>query len=126
MARLLNSSLKNVNSVNMLSSNFCDGVDHIFSDVDEDLKEGVVVFDVAAEHVDNLSIILNSRTTTDFKDFKSIHDVIDITRFSSLKKLIMVTGYVIRFVNNLKGTLKNATTIVISDDTLTIDEYKTW
>ena len=36
--------------------------------------------------------------------------MIDITRLSSLKKLIMVTDYVIIFVNNLKGTLKNENT----------------
>ena len=51
-------------------------------------------------------------------------NVIDITRFSSLKKLIIVTGYVIRFVNNLKGTLKNDNANVLLENTLTIDEYK--
>ena len=53
-----------------------------------------------------------------------MYNLIDITRFSSLKKLIIVTGYVIRFVNNLKGTLKNDNANVLLENTLTIDEYK--
>ena len=39
----------------MLCSNFYDGAGHIDLDVDKDFKEGSdVVFDVAAEHVNNL------------------------------------------------------------------------
>ena len=46
---------KGVNSVNMLCSNFYDGASHIALDVDKDFKErSGVVFDVAAEHVNNL------------------------------------------------------------------------
>ena len=40
-----------------------------------------------------------------------------------MKKLIIVTGYLIRFVNNLKGTLKSDNTNVLLENTLTIDEY---
>ena len=47
--------------------------------------------------------------------------MIDITRFSSVKKLIIVTGYVIRFVNNLIGTLKNDNTNVLLENTLKSD-----
>ena len=50
--------------------------------------------------------------------------MIGIARFSSLKKFIIVTGYVIRFVNNLKGNLKNGNTDVLLENTLTTDEYK--
>ena len=50
--------------------------------------------------------------------------LIDITRFSLLKKLIIITGYVIRFVNDLKRALKNNNTNVLLENTLTIDEYK--
>ena len=49
--------------------------------------------------------------------------MIDITRFSSLKKFIIVTGYIIPFVNNLKGTLKNDKANVLLENTLTIHEY---
>ena len=50
--------------------------------------------------------------------------LIDITRFSLLKKLIIIIGYVIRFVNDLKRALKNNNTNVLLENTLTIDEYK--
>ena len=113
---------KGVNSVNMLRSNFFDGAGHIALDVEKDFKEeSDVVFEVAPEHVNNLSIVLNSWTTNDGKVAETIHNVIDITRFSSLKKLIIVTGYVIRFVNNLKGTLKNDNTNVLLENTLKLD-----
>ena len=113
---------KGVNSVNMLRSNFFDGAGHIALDVEKDFKEETdVVFEVAPEHVNNLSIVLNSWTTNDGKVAETIHNVIDITRFSSLKKLIIVTGYVIRFVNNLKGTLKNDNTNVLLENTLKLD-----
>ena len=72
---------------------FFDDAGHIALDVDNNFKGGSdVVFEVAAEHVNNLSIVLNSRTTNDVKVAETIHNVIDITRFSSLKKLIIVTG----------------------------------
>ena len=95
---------KGLNSINMSCSDFFDGAGHIVLDVDRDYKEGSdVVFDVAAEHVSNLSIVLNSRTTNGVKVTVTIQNVIDIRRFSSLKELIIVvTGFVIRFVNNLK------------------------
>ena len=113
---------KGVNSVNMLRSNFFDGAGHIALDVEKDFKEeSDVVFEVAPEHVNNLSIVLNSWTTNDGKVAETIHNVIDITRFSSLKKLIIVTSYVIRFVNNLKGTLKNDNTNVLLENTLKSD-----
>ena len=51
---------KDVNSVNMLCSDFFDGAGHIALDVDQDFKEGSdIAFEVAVEHVDNLSIVLN-------------------------------------------------------------------
>ena len=84
----------------------------------------MIVFEVAAEHVNDLSIVLYSRTTNDVEVAETIPNVIDITRFSSMKKLITVTGYVIRFVDNLKGTVRNDNTNVLLENTLTIDEYK--
>ena len=109
----------------MLCSDFFDGAGHIALDVDKDFKEwSDVVFEVAAEHVNDLSIVLNSQTTNDVEVAETIHNVIDITRFSSMKKLIIVTGYVIRFVDNLKGTVRNDDTNALLENTLTIDEYK--
>ena len=90
----------------------------------KDFKEGLdVVFEVAAEYIINMSNGLNSRTTNVVKVAETIHNVIDITRFSSLKKLIIVTGCIIPFVNNLKGTLKNDKANILLENTLTIDEY---
>ena len=120
----MKNNFKGVNSVNMFCSDFFVGAGHIALDVDNNFKEGSdVVFEVAAEHVNNLSIVLNSRTTNDVKVAKTIHNVIDITRFSSLKKLIIVTGYVLRFLNSLKGSLKIDNANVLLENTLTIDEY---
>ena len=108
----------------MFCSHFFDGAGHIALDVDNNFKGGSdVVFEVAAEHVNNLSIFLNSRTTNDVKVAETTHNVIDITRFSSLKKIIIVTGYAIPFVNNLKGTLRNDNANVLLENTFTIDEY---
>ena len=50
--------------------------------------------------------------------------MIDIRRFSLLKKLVIVTGYIMRFVNNLKETLKNDNINVSLENALTTDEYK--
>jgi hypothetical protein len=37
----------------------------------------------------------------------SISAVIDCTRYSSLKKMLLTTGYVMRFMNNLKKRVRN-------------------
>ena len=50
---------------------------------------------------------------------ETIHNVIDTTRFSLLNKLVIVTAYVIRFVNNFKNNNANG----LLENTLTIDEY---
>ena len=92
--------------------------------VDKDFKEGSdVVIEVASEHVNNLSIALSYRTANDVKVAGTIQIEIEITSFSTIKKLIIITGYIIRFVNSLKGTLKNDNTNVLLEKTLTINEY---
>ena len=83
----------------MLRSDFLMVLVTLLQTVDKDLEDGSdVVFDVAAEYVNNLIIVLNSQTTNDVKVIETIQNVIDIRRFSSLKKLTIVTGYFIRFV----------------------------
>ena len=70
---------KDVNSVNMLCSDFFGGAGHIAIDFDKGFKEGSdVAFEVAAEHLNNLSIVLNSRPTNGVKVAETIHNVIDI------------------------------------------------
>ena len=49
----------------MLCSDFFLGVRRMALDVDKDFKGLDVVFDVAAEDVNNLSIVLISQTTND-------------------------------------------------------------
>ena len=64
----------------MFCSHFFDDAGHIALDVDNNFKGGSdVVFEVTAEHVNNLSIFLNSRTTNDVKVAETTHNVIDIT-----------------------------------------------
>ena len=48
--------------------------------------------------------------------------VINSDRFSSLKKLTLVTGYVLRFVNNLRKRVKKETNL-ITEDMITVTEY---
>ena len=68
----------------MLRSDFLMVLVTLLQTVDKDLEEGSdVVFDVAAEYVNNLIIVLNSQTTNDVKVIETIQNVIDIRRFSS-------------------------------------------
>ncbi|CAB4007545.1 PREDICTED: uncharacterized protein LOC100197852 [Paramuricea clavata] len=52
----------------------------------------------------------------------SISAVIDCTRYSSLKKLVLVTGYVIRFIKNVRKRVKKQDDLVC-EDVLTVSEY---
>ena len=54
---------------------------------------------------------------------ENINNIIDNTKFCSLKKLIMVTGYVLRFASNVIKRIKKKKELVIYDDMLTIEEY---
>jgi hypothetical protein len=53
----------------------------------------------------------------------SLSDVIDCTRYSSLNKLTVTTGYVIRFLNNLRKRTKNHGNL-ITENVLTADKYE--
>ena len=50
-----------------------------------------------------------------------IAKVIDTNKYSNLRKLFKVTGWVLRFVNNLKSKIRRG--ILISDEHLMLDEY---
>ncbi|CAB4009873.1 Hypothetical predicted protein [Paramuricea clavata] len=68
---------------------------------------------------------LNNTTQNDTPDNAcSLNTVIDCTRYSSLKKLIVTTGYVMRFINNLRKQVKKQSD-VITDNVLKVDEYET-
>ena len=49
----------------------------------------------------------------------SLKAIIDCTRYSSLKKLIVVTRYVLRFTNSLLKKLKHQDDLV-TDDVITV------
>ena len=53
----------------------------------------------------------------------SISAVIDCTRYSSLEKMLLTTGYVMRFVNNLKKRVRKVDGDIVNDSVLTVDEY---
>ena len=54
---------------------------------------------------------------------RSISAVIDCTRYSSLKKLLLTTGYVMRFVNNLRKRVGKQHGDMVNDSLLTVDEH---
>ena len=56
-------------------------------------------------------------------DTCSLNTVIDCTRFSTLKRLVSVTGYVMRFIGNIRKRLEKRTDI-ITDEVLTVEEYE--
>ena len=49
--------------------------------------------------------------------------VIDQNRYSSLQRLVRVTGYVIRFITNLKKKMRGLNDEIVTDDILTVEEY---
>ncbi len=53
----------------------------------------------------------------------SLGSAIDCQRFSSLKRLILVTDYVLRFVDNLRKKVQKNMGLV-TEDTLTVGKYK--
>ena len=60
--------------------------------------------------------LINSKS-----DLVEIAKVIDTNKYCNLRKLFKVTGWVLRFVNNLKSKISRG--ILISDEHLTLDEY---
>ena len=72
---------------------------------------GEVIRDNITRHT-----LINSKS-----DLVEITKVIDTNKYSNLRKLFEVTGWMLRFVNNLKSKIRRG--ILISDEHLTLDEY---
>jgi hypothetical protein len=69
-------------------------------------------------------VLFNNATRNDIPgETCSLSDVIDCTRYSSLNKLIVTTGYVIRFLNNLRKRTKNHGNL-ITENVLTADDMQ--
>ena len=91
---------------------------------DEVELEDEVICNVALEHVDHILVSVEEvpvETINSLTHFVS--GVIDVTRFSTLTKLINTTGYVFRFINNLKARVTRRGQL-IQDDTLRIEEFE--
>ena len=68
-----------------------------------------------------LNVSMAQRNTKDRKT-RSLSSVISCNRFSSLSKLIVTTGYVLRFINNLQKRIKKQGNL-ITDETLSVVEF---
>ena len=65
----------------------------------------------------------SAQDNTKYSEMHSLCSVIDCNKFSSLKKLIVTTGYMLRFIKNpRKRTTKQEN--LITDDMLTVAEFK--
>ena len=51
-----------------------------------------------------------------------LNELITMINYSTLKKLLIVTGYVFRFVNNMKAKLRKDNSIIVMDKFLTVCE----
>ena len=61
-------------------------------------------------------------TVTNVNDGTDLNDIIDYNDYSSLRKLIMVTGYVFRFIANIKKKLSNEESDM--NESLSLEEYE--
>ena len=88
--------------------------------VDKNSLVGRVDVEVPAEVV-NFSNTTEKGTPNNSRC--SISAVIDCTRYTSLKKFLLTTGYVMRFVNNLRQRVGKLHGDMVKDSVLTFDEY---
>jgi len=63
----------------------------------------------------------NLTVTTDIN--VCLSEIINVGRFSCLRKLVVVTGFVIRYITNLKNKIRQFQHKNITEETLTVDEY---
>ena len=95
-------------------------------DISTDGTNGNTVDEVNAEAVGVVGLTSCFSNTTQEKtsdDACSLNTVIDCTRFSTLKRLVSVTGYVMRFIGNIRKRLEKRTD-TITDEVLTVEEYE--
>ena len=90
-------------------------------DVEVDVEQSTEIPDAMATKV--VANLNNSgRDNTKDSEMHSLCSVIDCNKFSSLKKLIVTTGYVLRFIKNLRKRITKQENL-ITDDMLTVAEF---
>jgi len=111
----LNSKLVKLNDVLFEAKKLsCDNfqLNHYFSDTFSNFCNFENLTDI------NLTLTKHDKQTD---ETVCLSNVIDCKRYSSLSKLILVTGFVIRFVENLKRIIQKEELVL--DNALTIKEY---
>ena len=90
-------------------------------DVEVDVEQSTEIPDaMATKVVANLNN--SAQDNTKDSEMHSLCSVIDCNKFSSLKKLIVTTGYVLRFIKNLRKRITKQENL-ITDDVLTVAEF---
>ena len=90
-------------------------------DVEVDVEQFTEIPDaMATKVVANLNN--SAQDNTKDSEMHSLCSVIDCNKFSSVKKLIVTTGYVLRFIKNLRKRITKQENL-ITDDVLTVVEF---
>lgn len=93
------------------------------SNVSEDTDD--ITSQIITEHVNLIQNDINQNKKTDCdKHVPSLSNIVEFKRFSSLKKLVHVIGYILRFTKNLKQTLADKKVELIKEHTITAEEYR--
>ena len=99
---------------------FKDEVDEGLFDGEISLKELEVL--IESKGVEKINEIVSSVNISEAVGSRNIAVLIDIKKYITLNRFIMVTGYMNRFANNLMKTFKKKNDL-IKENILTPDEY---
>ena len=78
-----------------------------------------VVTDMSIEHVKFSNV--NKQTLSKNSYENTLNNIIDLAKYSSLNKVVVITGYVLQFINNLKSSMKKKG--LCKEDILQVNEY---
>ena len=94
-----------------------------------DVEEKLILSEVIEESKKNCEVVTNvvgigdEVLISNVKKDLGLRNIINAGRYSSLKKLITITGYVLRFVNNLLSKMKKNHEQVSTEEELTVNEF---
>ena len=94
-----------------------------------DVEEKLILSEVIEESKKNCEVVTNvvgigdEVLISNVKKDLGLRNIINAGRYSSLKKLITITGYVLRFVNNLLNKMKKNHEQVSTEEELTVNEF---